>query len=100
MPDHTQHVDSVEKVVQWSKASRRPTYELIETLTRSFRDSALASDEDDADAEADYDATVRGRRRVEELDEPVRRDAPGLGNGRSGLKARERPRGRLPVVTH
>ena len=102
VPDRMQHVDSVEKVVEWSKTSRRqPTYELIETLTRSFRDSALTSDDDVTDEEAvDFDGTIRGRRRVEELDEPACNDAPGYGNGRSGLKARERPRGRLPLVAH
>jgi hypothetical protein len=91
-------VDGVEKVAEWvssSQPSARPTYELLESFSRSLRDSALASDEDE---DEDLDGTVRGRRRVEELDEPVKPGAPGYGNGRSGLKARERIRGRLPLA--
>ncbi|TCD66197.1 hypothetical protein EIP91_001692, partial [Steccherinum ochraceum] len=42
---------------------------------------------------------VRGRRRGRELEEvEVHPDAPGYGNGRSGLMARERQRGRAAVA--
>lgn len=75
-------------------------YEFVEALTRGLRGCAGASDEDEDEDEEDKEEReqeereekeremVRGRRRVHELDEPIRGDAPGLGGGRSGLRAR------------
>ncbi|GJE96455.1 hypothetical protein PsYK624_126520 [Phanerochaete sordida] len=116
-------LDSVEKVAEWVSSSpvialagagtarrnsspqRKPKYEFVEALTRGLRDCAVASssedddDEDTSDEKAvelsreDFERTIRGRRRVDELDEAYHGNAPGYGNGRSGLKARERGRG-------
>ncbi|EKM55061.1 uncharacterized protein PHACADRAFT_255400 [Phanerochaete carnosa HHB-10118-sp] len=108
-------VDSIEKVAEWVSSSpvialapgrrnsspqRKPKYEFVEALTRGLRDCAFASSSEDDDGEAktdvsreDMDRTIRGRRRMDELDEVLPAGAPGYGNGRSGLKARERGRG-------
>jgi hypothetical protein len=106
------HVDSVEKVAEWmvshspataaphharrnSSPHRKPKYEFVEDLTRRLHGCTGDSDADDDHercAREDYDRTVRGRRRVNELDEGVHPEAPGYGNGRSGLRARERGR--------
>lgn len=109
-------VDSIEKVAEWVSSSpvialapgrrnsspqRKPKYEFVEELTRGLRDCALASSSsegDDSEAKTDFsredvDRTIRGRRRMDELDEVLRGGAPGYGNGRSGLRARERGRG-------
>ena len=103
-------LDSVEKVVEWVSASpvvgaapsarrnsspqRKPRYEFVEALTRGLKGCAIESDVEDEEEEEreEYEKTMRGRRRVNELDEPLRYDAPGLGNGRSGLRGRERGR--------
>lgn len=108
-------IDSVEKVAEWVSSSpvinipgrrnssppRKPRF--VEALTQGLRDCAIASDDEDDDvsrekdaARAEYERTLRGRRRAEELDEPLAGEAPGYGNGRSGLKARER--GRAPTA--
>ncbi|KAI0332635.1 hypothetical protein GY45DRAFT_1344591 [Cubamyces sp. BRFM 1775] len=57
-------------------------------------------EEDDAELSAEREAR-RGRRRPDELDlvpTGVDPKAPGYGNGRSGLMARERTRGRTAVL--
>ncbi len=66
---------------------------------------AVVDDEDDvAFNEKCEDSEFRGRRRVEELDEAPKGidnfEAPGYGNGRSGLKSRERPRERGRMVRY
>ena len=108
-------LDSVEKVAEWVSSSpvvtlagrrnsspqRKPKYEFVEALTRGLRGCAVASssddDDDDDQEKADFsreemERTIRGRRRMDELDEPLSSGAPGYGNGRSGLRARERGR--------
>ncbi|KIP06024.1 hypothetical protein PHLGIDRAFT_477117 [Phlebiopsis gigantea 11061_1 CR5-6] len=111
-------IDSVEKVAEWVSASpvlagphgharrnsspqRKPRFDFVEALTRGLKGCAVDSEDDDADerraAEREqYERTLRGRRRAEELDAAQLQDAPGLGNGRSGLMSRER--GRAPAV--
>ena len=107
-------LDSVEKVAEWVSASpvlaaphghtrrnsspqRKPRFDFVEALTRGLKGCAVDSEDDDADERRvvereQYERTLRGRRRVEELDEAQMQDAPGLGSGRSGLMARERGR--------
>lgn len=104
-------LDSVEKVAEWMSASpvvtarrnsspqRRPRLGFVEALTRGLQGCAVDSEDDDEDKgrtrageREEHERTMRGRRRVDELDDAPMYDAPGLGNGRSGLKARERGR--------
>ena len=56
----------------------------------------MESDEEEEKVD-EKDDRVRGRRRPHELDVPTSEHAPGLGTGRSGLKARE-SHGRIPVA--
>ncbi|EED79313.1 predicted protein [Postia placenta Mad-698-R] len=70
-----------------------------EVLARSLHIHREAPGEDDHSHLGRRESDLsRGRRRVDELDEPPvgvdSRIAPGFGNGRSGLRARERERGR------
>ncbi|KAI0672730.1 hypothetical protein C8Q78DRAFT_970014 [Trametes maxima] len=58
-------------------------------------------EEDECDEPREERDSRRGRRRPNELDvvpSGVDRNAPGFGNGRSGLLARERTRGRAPTL--
>ncbi|KAF7793261.1 hypothetical protein EIP86_004372 [Pleurotus ostreatoroseus] len=73
----------------------KPRYEFAEALAMSLRGCAIVDDDDeeeDVERRRRAQEERRGRRRVDELDEPQRGEAPGIGNGRSGLRARERGR--------
>ncbi|KAI0685672.1 hypothetical protein BC835DRAFT_1523332 [Cytidiella melzeri] len=83
-----------------SPEARRVKYEFVEALTRGLRGCAVGDSDDESEEEEEEEVVVdaqekenvvvvRGRRRVGELDVPPSLDAPGLGSGRSGLKARE-----------
>lgn len=94
-----------------SSPNRKVKYEFVEALTRGLRGCAIAGSDDEEDEEQgekemkenmqekrivmerEHDMG-RGRRRVNELDEPLREDAPGLGSGRSGLRHREKTKSR------
>ncbi|THH26603.1 hypothetical protein EUX98_g7583 [Antrodiella citrinella] len=113
-------LDSVEKVFEWVSHSPVASGAIRgRTVTRRnsspppkheiFRDPGAARDlhekckqedvMDDEEAGRIRREDLRGRRKVEELDEAeIAPGAPGYGNGRSGLKARERPRGRMGGV--
>lgn len=69
-----------------------------EVLARSLHLHREVPGEDEYSVYGGRD-TTRGRRRANELDKPPRGvenlAAPGFGNGRSGLRARERERGRV-----
>lgn len=79
-----------------SPEARRVKYEFVEALTRGLKGCAVESDEEEEKVD-EKDDRVRGRRRPHELDAPTSEHAPGLGNGRSGLKARE-GHVRIPVA--
>ena len=125
-PSVRARLDSLEKVMDWVSSSPviygrgrtvtrrnssplpKPKYEgpigsgggfaTVADMYRSSLQHAVIDDDEDALlAEKREEARVRGRRRVEELDNaPIGfdRDAPGYGNGRSGLRSREQQRGR------
>ncbi|KAH9950265.1 hypothetical protein B0H21DRAFT_564151 [Amylocystis lapponica] len=122
-PQARARLDSVEKVFDWvshspvvnmqargrtltrrnSSPPAKPRFEMLladadldagsevvqEALVDSLRDATLDGGDDRE--------RRRGRRRANELDgvrrSPEHRAAPGFGNGRSGLRARERERG-------
>ena len=71
---------------------------------RSLQHAVVEDEEDVVFNEKCEDSGFRGRRRAEELDEAPKGvdnlDAPGYGNGRSGLKSRERQRERGRTVRH
>lgn len=91
-----------------SPRNRSAKNEFVEAVRRGLRKGGCALDPfDDSESESEpfdeergrgekllgvvgVEENVRGRRRAEELDEPAARvgDAPGLGSGRSGLRAR------------
>ncbi|CAL1705273.1 unnamed protein product [Somion occarium] len=114
-------LDSVEKVADWVASSpvvripntstRRnssppplPKYELMrgagfpgvaDLYARSLQ---YAVDTDDEEVAVKESVETRGRRRANELDAaPIGVRAPGFGNGRSGLKAREDRVGREDI---
>lgn len=82
---------------EMKETRERVRHEFVEALTRGLRGCAVADDDEESLSEevneklsiAERERDVRGRRRAHELDLPLSEAAPGLGSGRSGLKARE-----------